>query len=147
MRQSDDLIQYTLDFQAIIVRRANHAHCVVEAIDIGDFRGVKIIHASARWTVDPVIRRVLVRPSGMTAVGLHHLEDGIRVNRVVWIKRRTLAVCILIARQCRWIDHILRDIVGIVQVYRLVEDHRIAWLSGAICVCRVINVSRVAHIV
>src|SRR5215831_254938 len=48
-----------------------------------DFRREEILHALARWAIDKVIGRMLVRPGRASAVATDDLEDRVHFDEIV----------------------------------------------------------------
>ncbi len=72
-----------MHFQLIIGNRAIDADGGIEATHIGDFRGVEIVHALTRRTVDEIVGRMLVRPRSAATLALDYFEDGVGPDRIV----------------------------------------------------------------
>src|ERR1700747_1655995 len=67
-----------------------------------NFRAIKIVDALTAGAVGPLVRGVLVGPSGRSTMGLDDLEDGIHADILVGHDYR--AVVKRIAHQKFWID-------------------------------------------
>ena len=129
--QTVNLVEDCLDLLLIVLDGTNHAGGRIEAADIGDFRRVEVIYASAGWTVYQIVSGVLVCPSGVPASSLYDFEDGVGPQRAVGIQRDAIPVRVQVTWQLAWIDYVQRDVRRVIQVDTLVKHHHVARGSRA----------------
>ena len=77
----------------------------------------------------------------------HHFEEGIGPQRAVRPQGYAVPVRIAITRQLRGIDHVQRDVLGVVKIDALVENHHVAAAARAGRIGRIKDGAIVADVV
>src|SRR5438445_5439683 len=146
-----------MNLELIILDGATHAMGIVKSPDSCDFRSVKILDCDFRSVkilgaesgrpIYQVVSRMLVFPSGVSTGLPNHFEDRIRPQRLVRPQSYTVAVWVAVPRQFGRIDHVQRNVLGVVLVDALIKNHHVARSPGAGCVRGIEDSAVVADVV